>query len=78
MTKNQQKLRADIDEKYSAFLRSAKASGQQVKYMSKKDRKKAELISKFNELKKAGKLDKYLEKKRKKNASRDRKKMLET
>lgn len=75
VTKKQQKLRTDIDQKYTTFLKEAKESGQQVKYLNKKDRKKAELISKFNELKKTGKLDKYLEKKRKKNASRDRKKM---
>jgi len=75
ITKKQQKLRTDVDQKYTTFLREAKEAGQQVKYLNKKDRKKAELISKFNELKKTGKLDKYLEKKRKKNASRDRRKM---
>jgi len=75
VTKKQQKLRTDLNQKYSDFLRNAKESGQQVKYLTKKEKKKAELISKYNELKKTGKLDKYLEKKRKKNASRDRKKM---
>ena len=75
VSRKQQKLRTEIDQKYTTFLKEAKDAGQQVKYLNKKDRKKAELISKFNELKKTGKLDKYLEKKRKKNASRDRRKM---
>jgi ribosomal RNA-processing protein 36 len=37
------------------------------------EKKKLELAEKFRELKKSGKLDKYLNRKRKKTASKDRK-----
>lgn len=39
------------------------------------DKKKLELAEKYETLKKSGKLDKYLMKKRKKNALKDRKKL---
>ncbi|XP_074597206.1 ribosomal RNA processing protein 36 homolog [Brevipalpus obovatus] len=44
-------------------------------YLNKTEIKKAELIAKFRELKKSGKLQKYLERKRKRNAAKDRKKI---
>ena len=37
--------------------------------------KKLEMAQKYKELKRSGKLDKFLSKKRKKNASRDRKQL---
>ncbi|KAI1302371.1 Ribosomal RNA processing protein 36 -like protein [Halotydeus destructor] len=45
------------------------------RFVNKSVLKKEELIEKFKKLKKSGKLDKYLEKKRKKNVSRDRRKL---
>ena len=39
------------------------------------DLKKLELAEKYKELQKSGKLDKYLSKKRKKNASKEKKKL---
>lgn len=78
VSQRQHNIRRQLDEKYTQFLKSARESGEQVKYMTKKDKKKAELVIKFNELTKANKLDKYLEKKRKRNVARDRKKMQKT
>ena len=39
------------------------------------EKKKLELADKYKELSKSGKVDKYLNKKRKKNAAKDRKKL---
>lgn len=75
VSRQQKHLLKELDEKYSEFIKNAKQSGDKVKYMTKKDKKKAELILKFNQLKKTGKLDKYLEKKRKRNLARDGKKL---
>ena len=44
-------------------------------FLSKARLRKAELEAKFADLKKAGKLDKFMQKRRKKNASKDRKRM---
>ncbi|XP_055315417.1 ribosomal RNA processing protein 36 homolog [Sitodiplosis mosellana] len=43
-------------------------------FMSKREQKAQDLVKQFEELKKSGKLNKHLEKRRKKNMSRDRKK----
>ena len=45
--------------------------------MSKSDRKKKDLVDKFEELKNTGKIDQYLKKKSKKNMIKDRRKMKE-
>ena len=39
------------------------------------DKKKLDLAEKFKELKKSGKVEKYMQKKRKKNASKEKKKL---
>jgi len=44
-------------------------------FVNKSTLKRLELMEKYKQLKKSGKLDKYLEKKRKRNANRERKKM---
>ena len=44
-------------------------------FMSKTDRKKKDLVDKFEELKSTGKIDQYLKKKAKKNMIKDRKKL---
>lgn len=64
-----------MNDRYTKFLKDARNAGEKIRYMTKKDKKQVELAIKFNELKKSGKLEKYLEKKRKKNAARSRKKM---
>ncbi|OQR79939.1 ribosomal RNA processing protein 36-like [Tropilaelaps mercedesae] len=75
VSRRQKNIQKELNDKYTAFLQNAKQAGEQVKYMTKREKRQAELIVKFNELKKSGKLEKYLEKKRKKNAAQDRKKM---
>jgi ribosomal RNA-processing protein 36 len=50
--------------------------GKKPEFMSKREMKNKELVSTFEELKKKGKLDKYLKKKNKRNLSRDKKSML--
>ncbi|XP_016148447.1 ribosomal RNA processing protein 36 homolog [Sinocyclocheilus grahami] len=44
-------------------------------YLKKSDKKKLELAEKYSELKKSGKLENFLSKKRKRNATKDRKKL---
>uniref|UniRef100_A0A3P9I7A8 rRNA biogenesis protein RRP36 n=1 Tax=Oryzias latipes TaxID=8090 RepID=A0A3P9I7A8_ORYLA len=44
-------------------------------FLKKSDKKKLELAEKYQDLKKSGKLDKFLSKKRKRNAGKDRKKL---
>ncbi|XP_054153675.1 ribosomal RNA processing protein 36 homolog [Oppia nitens] len=45
-------------------------------FVNKSTLKRLELVERFKDLKKSGKLDKYLEKKRKRNAMRERKKIM--
>jgi len=49
--------------------------GKKAFFLKKSDKKKLELADKYKTLKETGKLDKYLAKKRKKNASKERKRM---
>ncbi|XP_017076662.2 ribosomal RNA processing protein 36 homolog [Drosophila eugracilis] len=49
--------------------------GQQPHYLTKKERRAKELVAQFEELKNSGKLNKHLEKRRKKNAAKDRKRI---
>ncbi|XP_013415255.1 ribosomal RNA processing protein 36 homolog isoform X2 [Lingula anatina] len=49
--------------------------GKKPFYLRKSEQKQLQLADKFKELKKSGNLEKYLSKKRKKNASKDRKKL---
>ena len=46
-----------------------------IVYFFLADKKKLELAEKYKELNKSGKVDKYLSKKRKKNAAKERKKL---
>lgn len=47
------------------------AAGKQPFYLKKSDKRKRELVAKYEELKATGQLDKYMEKRRRKNASKD-------
>lgn len=49
--------------------------GKKPFYLKKSDRKKQELVERYKELKSGGKLDKYLSKKRKRNAMKEKKKL---
>lgn len=49
--------------------------GKKPFYLKKSDRKKQELVERYKELKSGGKLDKYLCKKRKRNAMKEKKKL---
>jgi ribosomal RNA-processing protein 36 len=51
--------------------REAVKAGKAPFYLKKSERKRQELISKFEALKAAGQLDRYMEKRRKKNAAKD-------
>eukprot|EP00731_Ephydatia_muelleri_P027395 Em0019g268a len=51
------------------------SKGKKPFYLKKATQKKIELVQKYSELKKLGKVDEFIRKKRKKNASRDRKQM---
>lgn len=49
----------------------AVAAGKKPYFLGKAEKRKRELVAKYEELKSAGKLDKYMEKRRKKNAAKD-------
>ncbi|XP_077532719.1 ribosomal RNA processing protein 36 homolog [Haemaphysalis longicornis] len=72
-TEKMKDLKARLDDQYSEFLASNR--DRKPIYLNKTAKKKIELAERFKELKKAGKLDKYLEKKRKKNVQKERKKL---
>ncbi|XP_023305335.2 ribosomal RNA processing protein 36 homolog [Lucilia cuprina] len=68
--KKQQLLKEEQNE-----IQKAIAEGKQPHYMTKKERRAKELVSQFEELKQKGKLNKHLEKRRKKNVAKDRKRI---
>ncbi len=45
--------------------------GKKPFYLKKSDKRRAELLQKYEELKKGGKLENYMAKRRKKNAAKD-------
>ena len=51
--------------------KQAVASGKKPYYLKKSEQRRLELVAKYEELKKAGRLDKFMEKRRKKNAAKD-------
>ncbi|XP_037048184.1 ribosomal RNA processing protein 36 homolog [Bradysia coprophila] len=63
-----------LDEEKQEIKR-AKTEMKMPLYSSTKERKARQLVSQYMELKDSGKLDKHLEKRRKKNLARDRKKV---
>lgn len=56
-------------------IQSNRAEGRSVTYESQKKRKILNLVDKFRELKETGKLQKHIEKRRKKKTAKDRKKL---
>lgn len=78
---NQQRARQRQEqerEKELQFKRKHRelvGQGHKPFYLKKSDKKKLELAEKYSELKKSGKLENFLSKKRKRNATKDRKKL---
>ncbi|KAK3562086.1 hypothetical protein QTP86_027183 [Hemibagrus guttatus] len=60
---------------YKRKQRALVGDGHRPFYLKKSDKKKLELAEKYSELKKSGKLENFLSKKRKRNAVKDRRKM---
>ena len=69
MRRNKEKFEED-DRKRRAAERAA---GKQPYYLKKSEKRRQELIAKYEELKKSGRLERFLEKRRKKNAAKDHK-----
>ncbi|KAL7111620.1 hypothetical protein ACP275_05G100800 [Erythranthe tilingii] len=65
----------DILAEHKKKEREAAKKGKQPYYLKKSDIRKQKLIEKYNELKESGKLEAFIEKKRKKNAAKDQKYM---
>ncbi|GFP85176.1 ribosomal rna processing protein 36 homolog [Phtheirospermum japonicum] len=61
----------DILAEHKKKEREAAKKGKQPYYLKKSDLRKQKLIEKYNELKESGKLESFIEKKRKKNAAKD-------
>uniref|UniRef100_A0A3P9L6U6 rRNA biogenesis protein RRP36 n=1 Tax=Oryzias latipes TaxID=8090 RepID=A0A3P9L6U6_ORYLA len=78
---NQERARQNREkqrERELQFKREQRAradQGARPFFLKKSDKKKLELAEKYQDLKKSGKLDKFLSKKRKRNAGKDRKKL---
>ncbi|XP_017538537.1 ribosomal RNA processing protein 36 homolog [Pygocentrus nattereri] len=73
-----QKKQEQQREKELQFKRKQRelvGQGHRPFYLKKSDKKKLELGEKYNELKKSGKLENFLSKKRKRNAIKDRRKL---
>ncbi|XP_049321878.1 ribosomal RNA processing protein 36 homolog [Astyanax mexicanus] len=79
--KNQDSARQRLEqqrEKELQFKRQQRelvGQGHRPFYLKKSDKKKLELANKYTELKKSGKLENFLSKKRKRNANKDRRKL---
>ncbi|XP_030627396.1 ribosomal RNA processing protein 36 homolog [Chanos chanos] len=74
----ERKRRDQQQEKELAFKRKQRelvGKGHRPFYLKKSDKKKLELAEKYSELKKSGKLENFLSKKRKRNAMKDRRKL---
>ncbi|KAH8267292.1 hypothetical protein KR018_004748, partial [Drosophila ironensis] len=61
--------------KEKAYIQKKHNEGHEPHYFTKKERRAKELVAQFEQLKSAGKLNKHLEKRRKKNAAKDRKRI---
>ena len=72
------KFKAEKEKKRELFKQQKQKASEQTKsgkkafYLKNSDKKKIELAEKYKELKSSGKLDKYMMKKRKRNAQKDK------
>lgn len=67
----QRRKRAEAAAQHSSKEREAVKKGKKPFYPKKSEQKKEELVEKYQELKASGKLDKFMEKRRKKNSAKD-------
>ncbi|XP_043078384.1 ribosomal RNA processing protein 36 homolog [Puntigrus tetrazona] len=70
-----QEQEREKDLQFKRKQRELVGQGHKPFYLKKSDKKKLELAEKYSELKKSGKLENFLSKKRKRNATKDRKKL---
>ncbi|XP_064601944.1 ribosomal RNA processing protein 36 homolog [Liolophura sinensis] len=68
--------KAEKEKEWNKREKELVAQGKKPFFLKKSDKRKLELAEKYRELKKSGKLEKYLSKKRKKNSQKERRKML--
>ena len=62
-------------QKQKQEIRKTRAEGKTPYFLSKREQDAKDLVEKYMELKSTGKLEKHLEKRRKKNASKNRKRL---
>lgn len=67
----QRRKREEATAEHGTKERAAVKQGKKPFYLKKSEQKKEELVGKYQELKASGKLDKFLEKRRKKNSAKD-------
>ncbi|XP_021379961.1 ribosomal RNA processing protein 36 homolog isoform X1 [Mizuhopecten yessoensis] len=75
MATSQKQKRQDLEKKWKQKEKERVKEGKNPFYLKKGDLRKLELAEKYRELKKSGKVDNYLSKKRKKTASKEKKKL---
>ncbi|GFH11098.1 uncharacterized protein HaLaN_06537, partial [Haematococcus lacustris] len=63
--------RSELDHTVKAKQKEAAAAGKAPFFLKKSDKRKLELVAKFEALQSSGKLDRFMEKRRKHNASKD-------
>lgn len=78
IAQKKRETKRSIQERLKAQETQFVKEGKKPYFLKKSDRKVLELAEKYKELKKSGKLEKYLAKKRKKNMSKDRRQMPST
>jgi len=70
-TEQSRRRRAAVEEDAKAKERVAVSDGKRPFYLKKSEKRKQELMAKYEELKSTGQLEKYMEKRRKRNAAKD-------
>ncbi|EDW81582.1 uncharacterized protein Dwil_GK12146 [Drosophila willistoni] len=68
-------LKQHILKKEKQEIQKAHNEGREPHYLTKQERRAKELVAQYEHLKSTGKLNKHLEKRRKKNAAKDRKRI---
>ncbi|RMZ55256.1 hypothetical protein APUTEX25_005534 [Auxenochlorella protothecoides] len=68
---NARRWKLDFKAKLKSKERAAVQAGKTPFHLKKSEQKRLELVAKFEELKASGRLEKYMEKRRKKNAAKD-------
>ena len=61
-----------ISDSQNFFLRDKLSKGEKPVFKSKKEKREQDLVDTYERLKKSGKVDKYIEKKSKRNTAKDR------